>query len=151
MQVRVYPMRQRGRRLPWREIENGPSFVGALISYTTKHGESTYSVLALQSGNPAEKVKTTTTTSTSRRSCSSRERFRAQRVRAGRKPPRVRSALFKNGSVEIRNPKRAKLRLPSVGAHDIARPLHLPTMALILAGHFPLWSSAARMSSRILR
>jgi len=50
-------MRQRGRRLPWREIENGPSFVGALISYTTKHGESTYSVLALQSGNPAEKEK----------------------------------------------------------------------------------------------
>jgi len=57
MKVRVYPMRQRGRRLPWREIENGPSFVGALISYTTKHGESTYSVLALQSGNPAEKEK----------------------------------------------------------------------------------------------
>src|SRR5947209_13909665 len=54
MQVRVYPMRVKGRRLSWREIENGPSYVGALISYTTKHGESTYSVLALQSGNPAE-------------------------------------------------------------------------------------------------
>jgi len=24
-------MRQRGRRLPWREMENGPSFVGTLL------------------------------------------------------------------------------------------------------------------------
>jgi hypothetical protein len=55
MKVRVYPMRSKGRRLPWREIENGPSYVGALISYTTKHGDSTYSALALQSGNPAER------------------------------------------------------------------------------------------------
>jgi len=47
-------MRQRGRRLPWRQIESGPSYVGALISYTTKHGESIYNVLSLQSGNPAE-------------------------------------------------------------------------------------------------
>jgi len=47
-------MCQHFRRLPWREIENGPSFVGALISFTTKHGGSTYSVLALQSDNPAE-------------------------------------------------------------------------------------------------
>jgi hypothetical protein len=47
-------MRQHGRRLPWREIENGPSYVGALISYTTKRGESTYSAVALQSGNPVE-------------------------------------------------------------------------------------------------
>jgi hypothetical protein len=54
MNFRVYPMRHRGRRLPWREIENGPSYVRALISYTTKHGEGTYSVLELQSGNPAE-------------------------------------------------------------------------------------------------
>jgi hypothetical protein len=57
MKVRVYPMRQRGRRLPWREIENGPSFVGGLISYTTKHGENSYSVLALQTGNPTEERK----------------------------------------------------------------------------------------------
>ena len=57
MKVRVYPMRVKGRRLPWREIENGPSYVGALISYTTKHGESSHHAVALQSGNPAEKGK----------------------------------------------------------------------------------------------
>jgi hypothetical protein len=50
-------MRQRGLRLPWRDVEGGPSYVGALVSYTTKHGESTYSALALQSGNVAEKRK----------------------------------------------------------------------------------------------
>jgi len=47
-------MRRRGRRLPWREIENGPSFVGALASYTMKHGEGTYNAVALQSGVLAE-------------------------------------------------------------------------------------------------
>src|SRR5437879_1273634 len=57
MKVRVYPMRVKGRRLPWREIENGPSYVGALISYTTRHGESTYSAVALQSGTLAGKEK----------------------------------------------------------------------------------------------
>jgi hypothetical protein len=54
MHFRVYPMRQRGRRLPWREIENGPSYVGALISYTTEHGDGSYSALSLQCGAIAE-------------------------------------------------------------------------------------------------
>jgi hypothetical protein len=54
MEVRVYPMRRRGRRLPWREIENGPSYVGALQSYRTKHGEQDYDAITLQCGSPAE-------------------------------------------------------------------------------------------------
>ncbi len=55
MHFRVYPMRQRGRRLPRREIENGPSYVGTLISFTTRHGENTYGAVALQSGALAGK------------------------------------------------------------------------------------------------
>src|SRR5215467_12058380 len=55
MQFRVYPMRRRGRRLPWREIENGPSFVGDLVSHRIKHGELSYQVLSLRAGTPAEK------------------------------------------------------------------------------------------------
>ena len=47
-------MRRRGRRLPWREIENGPSFVGTLISYRMKHGEEDFEAISLQSGSPAE-------------------------------------------------------------------------------------------------
>ena len=54
MKVRVYPMRKRGRRLPWREIENGPSFVGMLLSYRVKHGEQDFEAISLQSGSPAE-------------------------------------------------------------------------------------------------
>ena len=53
VQFRVYPMRKRGRR-PWRQVENGPSFVGALVSYSIKHGEQDYRVISLQSGSPAQ-------------------------------------------------------------------------------------------------
>jgi hypothetical protein len=47
-------MRKRGRRLPWRQIENGPSYVGSLQSYRTKHGEQDFDAITLQSGSPAE-------------------------------------------------------------------------------------------------
>ena len=30
MRCRVYPLRRRGRRLPWREVQNGPVFEGEL-------------------------------------------------------------------------------------------------------------------------
>jgi hypothetical protein len=33
MHCRVYPLRRRGRRLPWREVCNGPSFEGDLSTY----------------------------------------------------------------------------------------------------------------------
>ena len=33
MRCRIYPLRRRGRRLPWREVDNGPSFEGELSTY----------------------------------------------------------------------------------------------------------------------
>ena len=30
MRCRVYQLRRRGRRLPWREVQNGPAFEGEL-------------------------------------------------------------------------------------------------------------------------
>jgi hypothetical protein len=33
MHCRVYPLRRRGRRLPWREASNSPSFEGELSTY----------------------------------------------------------------------------------------------------------------------
>ena len=33
MRCRVYPLRRRGRRLPWREVSNSPSFEGELSTY----------------------------------------------------------------------------------------------------------------------
>jgi hypothetical protein len=55
MKVRVYPMRSKGRRLPWREIQNGPSYVGTLTSFTTRYGEGTYNAIALDTGTAVEK------------------------------------------------------------------------------------------------
>jgi len=46
-------MRKRGRRLPWREIENGPSFVGRLISYRIQHGDRDYEAIKLSPSEPA--------------------------------------------------------------------------------------------------
>ena len=54
MQFRIYPMRRRGRRLPWREIENGPSFVGVLVSHSTKHGEQSFKAISLQVGSKTD-------------------------------------------------------------------------------------------------
>lgn len=33
MQFRVYPLRLRGRRLTWRDVRNGPSYVGELLTH----------------------------------------------------------------------------------------------------------------------
>ena len=33
MRCRVYPLRRRGRRLPWREVVNSPSFEGDLSTH----------------------------------------------------------------------------------------------------------------------
>ena len=33
MRCRVFPLRRRGRRLPWREVVNAPSFEGDLSTY----------------------------------------------------------------------------------------------------------------------
>lgn len=40
-------MRQRGRRLPWREVINGPTYVGDLRSLTVEHAGERYNVLSL--------------------------------------------------------------------------------------------------------
>lgn len=41
MLLKVRPLRYRGRRLPWREVENGPAYVGELTTYSMhsdRHG-----------------------------------------------------------------------------------------------------------------
>jgi hypothetical protein len=54
VQIRFYPMRKRGWRLPWREIENSPSFVGTLQSYRIKCGGHDFQAVSLQSGSSVE-------------------------------------------------------------------------------------------------
>ena len=47
MRCRVYPLRRRGRRLPWWEIGNGPSFEGLLSTHYLTLASARYFVAKL--------------------------------------------------------------------------------------------------------
>jgi hypothetical protein len=47
MRFKVYTMRRCGRRLAWRDVINGPAYIGDLRSHTVEHGSSRYEVLTL--------------------------------------------------------------------------------------------------------
>ena len=46
-------MRVRGRRLPWREIANGPAFVGDLHTYSIQHRSEWVTAAMLANKDPA--------------------------------------------------------------------------------------------------
>lgn len=48
MRFKVYLLRQRGRRLPWREAKNGPVYVGTLVTHMEERGGERYKVTQLQ-------------------------------------------------------------------------------------------------------
>ncbi len=50
MYVRVRPLRLRGRRLPWDEVLNGPTYTGDLVTYgtPTRHGIVQAATLLMQ-------------------------------------------------------------------------------------------------------
>jgi hypothetical protein len=50
MRVRLYLLRRRGRRLPWRKVQNGPRHEGDLrVSWTNCEGaDPSYQVLSLR-------------------------------------------------------------------------------------------------------
>jgi hypothetical protein len=52
LRFKVYLLRRRGRRLPWRIVANGASFVGELISHTVEAGGERYKVLTLRPQDP---------------------------------------------------------------------------------------------------
>lgn len=47
MQFKVYRLRNAGRRLPWRQVINGPAYTGELRSHTVERGGVRYNVLSL--------------------------------------------------------------------------------------------------------
>jgi hypothetical protein len=53
MRFRVYLLRYRGRRLDWRDVANGPKYVGDLISELVIVGEERYELLTLRPEDPA--------------------------------------------------------------------------------------------------
>jgi hypothetical protein len=52
MKFKVFLLRRRGRRLPWREVQNGPYYVGDLIARTQDFGRKRYHVAALRPADP---------------------------------------------------------------------------------------------------
>lgn len=52
MRFRVYLLRRKGRRLPWREVANGASFVGELLSHSIDLAGERYKILTLRPQDP---------------------------------------------------------------------------------------------------
>jgi hypothetical protein len=52
MRFKIHLLRRRGRRLSWREAQNGPTYVGTLVTHTEERGGERYSVTALQPDDP---------------------------------------------------------------------------------------------------
>jgi hypothetical protein len=51
MKFKVYPMREKGRRLEWRDVKNGPSYVGDLRYQEIRLGDNAHRVATLFTGN----------------------------------------------------------------------------------------------------
>ena len=52
MRFKVYLLRQRGRRRPWRDVKNGRAYTGTLVSHVEQHKGRQYSVLQLEQRDP---------------------------------------------------------------------------------------------------
>jgi hypothetical protein len=52
MRFKVYLLRRDGRRLSWRDAQNGPTYVGRLVTNAEERGGERYSVLTLQPDAP---------------------------------------------------------------------------------------------------
>jgi hypothetical protein len=52
MRFKVYLLRQRGRRLPWRDVLNGPHHVGELMMHAVDVKGQRYQVLTLRPADP---------------------------------------------------------------------------------------------------
>ncbi len=48
----MYLLRRQGRRLSWREAQNGPTYVGRLVTHTEEQGGERYKVTTLQPDDP---------------------------------------------------------------------------------------------------
>jgi hypothetical protein len=52
VRFKVYLLRHRGRRLPWRDVKNGKTYVGRLATHIEEHGGERCSVTTLQPDDP---------------------------------------------------------------------------------------------------
>jgi hypothetical protein len=52
MRFKVYLLRHRGRRLPWRDVKNGKTYVGDLASHLQTHNGEQHKVLRVMPSDP---------------------------------------------------------------------------------------------------
>ena len=52
MRFKVSLLRYRGRRLPWRDVSNGPKYIGDLVSEQITMGRERYNVISLRAEDP---------------------------------------------------------------------------------------------------
>ena len=52
MRFKVYLMRRRGRRLPWRQVVNGPFYIGELLTHEIQVGGHRYRAATLRPLDP---------------------------------------------------------------------------------------------------
>src|SRR5258707_430294 len=52
MHFKVYLLRHRGRRLPWRDVVNGKTYTGTLTTCVVQHGPESYASLELRPADP---------------------------------------------------------------------------------------------------
>jgi hypothetical protein len=52
VKFRVFLLRRRGRRLPWRDVQNGPSYVGELLTHSVEVAGERYEVATLRAADP---------------------------------------------------------------------------------------------------
>jgi len=52
VRFRVYLLRHRGRRLPWRDVKNSKGYTGTLSSFLEHRNGEQYSVLELRPSDP---------------------------------------------------------------------------------------------------
>ena len=57
MRFKVYPLRYSGRRLARREVIDGPSYVGDLVTHEVTAGEERFLVASLLPADPASDVR----------------------------------------------------------------------------------------------
>src|SRR5438270_10465195 len=57
MRFRVYLLRRRGRRLGWRDVKNGPTYVGSLSTHVETHAGEQYRITQLVPADPMSKEK----------------------------------------------------------------------------------------------
>jgi hypothetical protein len=57
LRFKIYLLRRRGRRLPWGEAQNGPSYVGRLVTRIEERAGERYTVLDLQPLDPMSSDK----------------------------------------------------------------------------------------------